>query len=248
MERVRIKISCILLLLDDYTGMPIKGTQVAARTRQGEAGYVKDLGYVVFMNTGEEKQEIILDSPYYQKQEVCVEVWNGAGEVKPFLVRLLPDRGYKIPAGATILTGKAKPGSRVLAFLQQPKSLVRLSEDYKEGTDSISLFCRKGDIQKEEMAIWELEAEKAEYFRLGEVKNGEKNEFHLKTCLSRAYKKSEAAIGRVSSATVKEDGSYFLLLKNVPESGGLCIVMVENENIVRSFPVKYENLNHFDLL
>lgn len=247
MDHIRLRLSCILLLLDDYTGMPVKKGQAAARTLCGQQGFHKELGYVVFMDTGEEEQQILIESPYYQRREISIAHWDSRKEPEPFLVRLLPSRGYRIPRGASVLTGRAKPGSRVLAFVQPQKQPVRLLEDYKKGEQTISLFHKTEELGRTCMAVWESDPKEAEYFWLGEMKCREKKEFYLESCPVRKYQRAEATVCQVSSAVTEADGIYFLLLKNVPESGGLCLVKTEEEKELKSCEISCGAWNCFDL-
>ena len=210
------RVSLALLPVDDFTGRVITGSAVRMYTLEGNKPSIrKEEGYHVFCDLEGTQVQICAEGPLYQKQTLTVPLGE---ETVVWQVRMLPGRSYPIPAEATCLKGELSPGSRLRLFFPDQKKGFKLLYDYdpeKEGR-RLRLYCpEKTRLDGRLLCIAGKKGE-PEFFRIARWQD---EEGELEAPLGQTYKKIGTTVFPVYEAEAGEDGSFYLLIRSLPEDG-----------------------------
>lgn len=233
------EVSLVVLPIDDFTERVITGSTLRMYTEEGKRPSIrKPDGYHVFCDLTGSTVRICVESPLYQKQIVEFPLGDMA---KVYLIRMLPNESYPIPAGATCVRGKLKPDSRIRLFFPEQKKNYKLLYDYTPGgqDDSLALFCPE-TVQLEGKTLCIKGAgEEGEFFR---VKGQTEENCLLEHPLKQGYKKIGTSVYPVYEAYADAEGCFYLPIRSIPTESGSCTCLIAGadgkEEICRTLMLK----------
>lgn len=233
--RIKRKLSLVLLPVDDFTDRIIAGPGIRMYTAEGgHPSLRKEEGYHVFCDLPGDRARICVEGPLYQRRVLELPLTE---EPEVIQVRMIPGEGYPIPEGATCISGNLAPGSLIRLYFPEQKKCCKLLYDYDARRDGkeLSLFQQEpGSLEGQTLCISDKEG-KGEFFR---IRKQEGERCHMEHPLSGNYKKIGTTVYRVYEACAKEDGSIYLLIRNLPGtcSTGICVVKEGDEE--KCFPAE----------
>lgn len=225
MGEIGRKISLVLLLIDDFTNRVIRDASVSVYTEQEKKHSIrKSEGYHVFCDLEQNPVRICMESGLYQKQVVELPLSYGE-EVSQ--IRMVPAKGYPIPAGATCIRGMLQPGTRLRIFFPEQKKSYKLLYDYNPSKqkNSIALF-QQDELCLEGRMLCIKNKECQEFFKV----TGQQEEIcRMEQPLQKAYKKIGTSIYPVHEAFAGADGSVYLPIRMRSEEMQQCSFMIFSE-------------------
>lgn len=217
------EVSLVVLPVDDFTEKVITSPVLRIYTEEGKRPSIrKPDGYHVFCDLKGSTVRICVDSPLYQKQTAEFPIGDAS---KVYLLRMLPNAAYPIPAGATCVSGKVKPGSRIRLFFPEQKKSYKLLYDYmpEKQTDSLALFCPETvQLEGKTLCIRSMAGE-SEFFR---VKGRTEEVYQLEQPLARGYKKIGTSVYPVYEAFADEEGNFYIPIRSLPTESDKCTCLI----------------------
>jgi hypothetical protein len=220
MGNIIYNVALAVLVIDDFNDKVLSGPAVQVKvTDSADKPIRKQDGYFVFLAGKNEIRQIEVDAHFYNKEIVQIEPWM-LQDRRPILrVRLRPNRMYALPGGATVLEGKAAPGSEIQAIPETRAKALKLLYDYEKGKGEgreIHLFqSDKKDLAGKRFAVRGKEGDEPEVFHVMEMTDVESGACMMAEPLQKEYKKAGTSIFPVCTAKADEKGEYFLLLPGV---------------------------------
>lgn len=233
------KVSLVVLPIDDFTERVITGSTLRMYTEEGKRPSIrKPDGYHVFCDLTGSTIHICVESPLYQKQIIEFPLEDIS---KVYLIRVLPNESYPIPAGATCVRGKLKPGSRIRLFFPEQKKNYKLLYDYTPGEHAcnLALFCPEvTQLEGKTLCIRGTGGE-SEFFR---VKGQNEETCLLEYPLEKGYKKIGTSVYPVYEAFADGEGCFYLPIRSIPTESGSCTCLIAGadgkEEICRTLILK----------
>lgn len=215
------KVRGAIKLYDSFTGRPVKLPGIRVVTDEEVSVLQKGEGVLVFAGNkagGEKPLRVRMESQAFLTEEILLPAKASADL---FCLWLWPDKKYPVPASATKMYGRARPGAWMGFVFAEEIPEMRLSDDL--GTDSQRAeICHPGkrslegrllEIRRENARNWvkigrrvggsRMETGIYEFSFLGE--KGEKTYPRKGTILRMGY---------VSRAD--EDGNFIFFFRNTP--------------------------------
>lgn len=218
------EVSLVVLPVDDFTERVITGSGLRMYTEEGKRPSIrKPDGYHVFCNLTGSTIRICVEGPLYQKQTLDLPLGDPS---KVYVVRMLPNASYPIPAGATCVRGKVKAGSRIRLFFPEQKKSYKLLYDYTPGKEnrSLALFCPETvELEGKTLCIKSSSGEEGEFFR---VKGQKEETCQLEHPLEKGYKKIGTSVYPVYEVSADGEGSFYLPIRSIPVESGKCTCLI----------------------
>ncbi|MEG0779884.1 MAG: hypothetical protein RR092_05580 [Oscillospiraceae bacterium] len=228
--RLRRKVSAAVIVIDDFTGRPITGAQVAV-TAEGMGKPVrKQDGYFLFLDCTAPTLAITARALTYHPCTVQVAL-SALPPLRPVVkIRLTPNRSYRIPQQTTCLEGTASPGANLRVFCENDPRPLRLLYDYAKGGEAggrlIHLYDpTASDLEGKQFALLRKGEDKADFFEVQELQEGEEGACLMTAPLERDCKKAGTTILPVTMAQADEKGMFFLPLKGIAATEYQCRVL-----------------------
>lgn len=227
-ERIRTKVSAVLLLIDDFTDKPITSITAQVSAEGHERALRKPEGYYVFTNLKGSQVTVTVQTPSYLPQKLTLNFKQLQGDASSLVVkiRVKPGPGYSFPEGTTCLEGKTQPQARVWICSEEEKGTRKLLYDYEKGSRVISIYCpEKEELEGRAFFIAKGSANGREELRLVTRCEEEllKSGFVLENPLARSYKKIGTKLYPIYETEADTQGRYFLPVKGVEkEASYLC--------------------------
>ncbi len=215
---VKAKVSLAVLFIDSFTNDVIPGHKLSVVAEGIYSPLVKPEGYHVFRNIQGEALTIQVRSKIYQPLSLTVGM-NKPGEQPPVcVVRLLPNTGYPLPKGATVIQGQAPPNKTVL-FYGKGLGLAdfRLHQNYVTGSQTIGIF-NPGAVCLEGMPM-RIVGGKGTFLTIASVKDLFGHWYSLNVPLKDDYNAGTTWVFPVFSAMAHEDGTFYLPVASLGEPG-----------------------------
>lgn len=209
-DRVRFHASLVVLVIDDFTGRPVVGSNVKVSIREQKPPVVKGDGYYVFVNLTETSVTLLCESGIYEQRTEQVDLAGGM-ENEVLIIRLLPNAQYPIPSNTTCISGRTQPGRRLLFWNSDGKG-YKLLYDYtcqeKENEHLIDIFNPDNkEMEGKVFFICGQDERKKEYFT---IVGKTDQHYRMDRPLSRDYKKVGTVIMPVYEIYADERGEFFL--------------------------------------
>lgn len=205
--------SLVVLVIDDFTGKPVVGSNVRVSIPGKEAPVAKGDGYYVFVNLTEPSVTLLCESGIYEQCTKQVDLAGGI-EREVLIIRLLPSIHYPLPAGTTCVSGKTQPGRRLLFWSGEGKGYKLLCDYYckKKGEEDLIAIFNPDNKEMEGKFFFICCQEEKEFFTI--VGKTEKH-YRMDRVLSRDYQRIGTVIMPVHEIFADQEGSFFL-----PVAGG----------------------------
>lgn len=243
-DRLRIKVSFVLQLIDDFTNQPIISPTVRV---YGEGNYHpirKEDGCYVFLNCPSEITITISSCCYHEK---ILKVDRSRLDTPILKVRLMPDRRYRLPEGTACIEGKAAPNSKVGVVLEQEDKSWKLLYDYQLETSALKIQIFNPSTQDLERRTFLIMDKKEMHYDIFEVQRCDMQEqvCYLKEPLSANYKKAGTRIFEVYITGADETGFYYLPLKEKIAATANCRFYVGD--IILERQITAGKINYIDI-
>lgn len=239
-KRRTIHASLVILVIDDFTGKPVKDSSVRVSIPGQRPPVVKEDGYRIFLNLTESSFIILCESGIYKRREEWVDLsdWK---EEEVMILRLLPNAGYPAPASAVRVSGRTQPERRLL-FWGSTEHGYRLLRDYEcSHKEKIAIF-NPGNkmLVGKKFFICGKEKKQKEYFKVAEAVDGY---CRMYKGLAADYKRAGSRIVPVYEVCSDEDGAFFLLLPGNYEDRIELFCQVEGDTEEKKFFLAAEKIN-----
>ncbi len=251
-DQIRVQVSLVISLIDDYTGRRITSSAVQIRVEGAEKPIYKKEGYYIFTNLPQKEVTLSVQTPEYQTIKKQISLQELKGREPLVKIRLQPGKCYSLLNGMTILTGKAEPFSILHAASIQSSYFYRLLYDYKK-EKQISIFnAAKIDLEAKNFLIWQRNSEEHEFFSIWTAKDASFELFEIEESLEQEYKKTATKIFPVFTAQADEKGSFFVAMGNLEGEEAKIIVEVldeqkkEKREIIKTVQIGKENYLELD--
>ena len=207
-----MRLSISVLLTDDLTGEPVKGSNARVWIDGQKPPIKKDDGRSIFVDLPEGEYVLNAEGGFYAHTEVHCKITSGKAE--NITIRLLPNRLYPVSSDTVRIEGKAAPDTVVRIYSSDKAASYKLLSDVKKGSSVIGIYHGDGiNIDGKLMKIISPEG-KGEFIRVLATENSERSEYLLGDGLKAAYPKIGTVIVPVSECETDADGDFMLLLKN----------------------------------
>lgn len=211
------KVSLVVQAIDDFTGKPIRGSNVRVYIDGGPQAIKKNDGYHVFVNLDRPTVTVHAVGGQYNPQSIRCELAPDEDKYTFVKLRMLPNRSYPIPPDTTCIEGKAAPGSMIRIFCHD--GAYKLLYDYKKekGSDNRSIFIfhpDEVDMEGKLLHITDSEGKNRELLRIASVIDKDNRQYLLEKELSASYKKIGTSLFTVYETVADQKGSFFMPIAN----------------------------------
>ena len=211
-----MRLSISVLLTDDLTGAPIKGSSARVWIDGQKPPIKKNDGRSIFVDLPEGEYLLHAEGGFYAHTEVRCRVTSDKAE--NITIRLIPNRLYPLPSDTVRIEGRTVPGSVVRVYSSDRSSAYKLLSDVKKGDSVIGIYHGAGiNIEGKLLKIISPD-DKTEYIRVLSAENSERSEYLLSGELKASFPKIGTVIVPVSECEPDADGNVTILVKK--GSGG----------------------------
>lgn len=213
-DRIRIRASLAVLLIDDFTGKIITAPGLTASVDGDRKPIRKPEGFLVFTNLTDPTIRVTVEGPCYFREEQYVDMKSLDRSNPVFRIRMRPDRTYPLPENTVRLTALLPPESTCFVFYEKGNDSRKLLTDYEKGNANILLY--QGDKEEMEGKTCCITGKNGgyEFLRLGRLTEREKGSYLLEKPLEQGYKKIGSRLYPVSVMRADGGKECFLPLKN----------------------------------
>ena len=212
------KVSLVVLVIDDFTGKTVLGSNVRVYIDGAAPAIKKPDGHHVFVNLDKPVVTVHAEGGQFNPRSIPCHL-NSNEEQYTFLkLRMIPNRSYPIPPNTTCIEGKAAPGSLIKIFCRDANTAYKLLYDYqKEETDNrvLSIFHPDDvDMEGKLLNISDSKGQNQELLRIIGVVDQDNKMYLLENELSTNYKKIGTSLFSVYETVADKNGSFFLPIAN----------------------------------
>ena len=213
LEKIDLRLSKAVLFKDAFTQETVVNA-VRIKTFYGGRAILKQDGYCLFLNVGQEEFEVEVESPIYQSRHLWLKADRGEEVEEVFLY---PKVSYPVKTGVTIVQGTAVPGAVIKFHLEDGDWEGKLLRDYQKGEEEIEIFL-KGKIKIGNRMWYVRDREK----KIGEYCNARvtdagSEKFGLTCPLKADYRKKDTDICQAYECTADEKGEFYLLIDRLDD-------------------------------
>lgn len=207
-RRRTVHASLVILVIDDFTGKPVRDSSVRLSIPGQRPPLVKEDGYRVFLDLAETDFNLVCESGIYGRREERVELSGWTGK-EVMVLRIYPNACYPAPSGAVRVSGRTQPGRRLL-FWGSGESGYRLLRDYEcSQNEKIAIYNPENKmLAGKKFFICGREGGQKEYFKIVEEMD---DYYSMQNGLRKGYKKVGSRIVPVCEVCADGDGAFFLL-------------------------------------
>lgn len=251
-DKIRIKVSVVVVLIDDFTDKVIPANQVRVRIWDEKKPIIKGEGYFVFTNVSKEVVTIETEAFSYQKRVVTADLSKMAAGMSDIRLRLVPNCRYKLPEKTTVLKGTLPAGEEPLLVFRNNSNPLRLMQDYKKGDGcQIRLYNSTG-ISLEARACLIATGKHYDVAKIREAISSSAQDddcYELEKPLEHEYKKAETTIHLLHQVIADEKGHFEMPVANLMDKGGevLC-ERVEGKKLTKKWNLRYGCENEIEFL
>lgn len=200
---IRIKVFAVLRLFDRLRAAPVREGQVWITTNPAMQIIQKENGcFVLLQQPGVKRTEVTVHAGIFQSAVFTVAE---SDTVKEHIVWLEPNETYDYSENTAFLTGVSK---EELYLVLEEEPMLRLTADYKAGTEQIAVYGIQGEVRKTSYIFMQQQKLLSDIWEFQEkIQEGI---FKLCMPFQRDYKRSETQIRRVYRIPRQEAGSFFM--------------------------------------
>lgn len=207
------RIAVAVRAMDMITGNPAAAGDVRIAMADGAAGIRKNDGYVIFWDNGMPKRCLIAESPYYEREEILIDLADLRRKRLPAInIWLKPAWAYPYAAGQKLTIGQAEPNQPVRILMKQSEGLVRLSGSYPLDKLDLRLIelqvPRWLAVEGRPLRIQRLSDGHWEDFTIWQACNESAGLYELAEPLKEIYSVYDEAISLLLEVRAAKDGRY----------------------------------------
>ena len=232
--------SLVILVIDDFTGKPVRGSNIRVSIEGQRPPVVKEDGYHIFLNLTETCFTLVCESSIYKRRSEQIDL-SGWGEKEVMVIRLLPDSGYPASSSIIRVSGRTQAGRRLL-FWNGGESGYRLQRDYEcSHGEKIAIYNPDNKmLTGKKFFICGKDDKKRQYFKIVEIADGY---CRMDRALPEDYKRIGSRIIPVCEIYADENGAFFLPVfrKHGQETELVC--QAEGDEEKKTFLLMPEKVN-----
>lgn len=217
-HRALMRASLAVLLIDDLTGKPITGSNARAWIEGAKPPVKKSDGWNVFLELPRGSYTVIAEGGMYCRTSAEAAVSEGVGTL---LLRLSPNRLYRLPSGCVRIEGQAAPGTQISVYAQGKQPACKLLKDSPAGSTEVTLFC-SGDPPVGKLLRFSSPEGVSETVRL--TAPGEAPDlYQLSAPLENAYPRAGTLIAPVTLTEADDKGRFFAVVRCTSPEGTVTV-------------------------
>ena len=241
-DRIHIRVSLAVLLIDDFTDQVIPVNQATVRISGEKRPIVKNDGFYIF--TDIEKRSIVMEvtSFRYQKRIVPYEFCEKEAGTQCIRLRMVPNDHYKLPEQTTFLCGRMKPGEVMDLVFRSHANPLHLLEDYDCNGGQIKLYNPTEMVLEERQVLLmaKEDYEVTQIVRALPSVNGNKDIYEISGKLKHRFTKSETSIFVIHRIIGDEEGNFNVPLPGIVNKGETVLCeRIKKGKINKHFELKY---------
>ena len=251
-DRIRIKVSVVVVLIDDFTDKMIPASHVRVRIQDEKKPIIKGEGYFIFTNVTKPVVTIETEAFSYQKRVITADLSKAEGGMTSIRLRLVPNSRYKLPEQTTVIRGTMPAGEAPMLVFRNNSNPLRLMQDYKKGDGcQIRLYNPLG-IPLEERSCLVAAGKHYDMAMIREALPSSVQEndcYELVKPLEHDYKKAETTIYLIHQVIADETGQFNMPLSGLADKDGevLC-EMAEGKKLTKKWNLCYGCENEIEFL
>ena len=175
MDRISLKVSCVLTVLDSYTGQPVDNKNLMIQTEGNAVAVCKGNGIFVYMGLKEEGAFRIEKEGYYSR-EIYWRLQEGA--LQYIYAWLIPK--WSISEQTIRIQALFPDFSQVLVFVKRPEEVLWLSKDI--GKDALETELKRtfeGMVEGRYILLQDVEKKVREVNRLLHIRGRNQGSYAL---------------------------------------------------------------------
>lgn len=216
------RVAAAVIPMDLFTGARVRPGTVRVWMEDGEPGIRKEDGSIIFLDSGEPERSLIVESPYYEREQIMLCMNEFQGKRSPVLfLWLKPGPAYPYPSGVRLRTETGKPGSTVCIPMEESEGLVSLVGAYPADRlepQLIQLKVPEGlELEGRTLQIRRLSDGKKEDFTIWETRNRSLGLYGLICPLEGVYSIFDSSIVLIMQVKADQKGNYRVPEPTLPE-------------------------------
>lgn len=232
-------VSLVVVPIDDVTSQVISGNYIRPFIDWEKEAIWKP-GYYVFMDVGQKEPMIQIESRLYQSQNVLVSL--DEEKTKIVKVHMAPSELYRKAVSYQIVRGTGRPGETVGVYSEYCIQHFKLLKDFHRG-EQIGIYNSTG-LELSGRKLWIKGREKNWFLRLGELSEEADGWYEVRQMdleEKESIRKVEATVFLVYETTIREDGSFYLLIPRGEEKEYQAVICYQEKETKISFLAEEEN-------
>ncbi|MBQ3842792.1 MAG: carboxypeptidase regulatory-like domain-containing protein [Ruminiclostridium sp.] len=219
-RRIVMRLSVTVQLIDDLTGLTVKGSNARVWIEGQKPPIVKPDGRYIFVNVPPGEYTVNAEGGIYALTAAECKIREGKAD--NITLRLLPNKNYPVPEDIIRIEGRALPGVPVRFWLADRGTAYKLLSDAAKGSTVIGIYHNAGiNIEGRLLKVISPD-DKSEYIRITGAGDGERSEYLLGGSLGSDFPKIGTIIVPVSECVPGSDGSFMMLLKGITGGEMIC--------------------------
>ena len=206
------RVSLVVMLIDDFTGKVITGSNARVWIENEKPPIKKSEGWNVFLNLSEGEYILNAEGGFYSRSTVACKIVDEKSDI--VTIRLLPNSLYPIPSDCLRIEGNGEPESKVVIYSDDKSAAFKLLSDIKKGTQTIGIYHPDAvNIEGKMLNIISSDG-KSEFIRVGSKSENEKFEYKILDKIKNDFSKVGTILVTATETIVDEDGKFFIFLRS----------------------------------
>ena len=231
-HRALIRASLAVLLIDDLTGLPIRGSNARAWIKGQKPPVKKTDGWNIFLEMPQGSYTVEAEGGTYSLTSQSIDITD---KMAVLMLRLRPNRLYRVPADCIRIEGVAEPHSVITLYSSGKQSSVKLLRDCKQGDTTLALFT--GGSSVTEGGLFRLTSSEGtgETVRIASKSEEENGEYSLCSPLKNSYPKIGTSLATAVQTEADESGSFFAVVRKDMSDSEITAEAVGTETLTGVF-------------
>lgn len=208
MDRISLKVSCVLSVLDSCTGQPVDNKNLKIKTEESAVAVCKGNGIFVYMGLKEEVTFWIEKDGYYSRQIYCR---LQEGKYQYFYAWLIPK--WSVSEQAIRIQASFSGNSKVLVFVKRPEEVLWLAKDI--GKDSLETELKRtfqGIVEGRYVLLQDFDEEIREVNRLLYIRDRNQGNYALERKTQHGFSNQNSNMIKGYECDVDRTGQLELVL------------------------------------
>ncbi len=215
-----MRVSATVQLIDDLTGLPVKGSNARVWIEGQRPPIKKNDGIFIFTDLSEGEHTLNAEGGQYAAAQVACTV--DAKTCPNITLRLLPNKLYPVPFDAVRIEGRAIPGSVVRICSADRSNSLKLLSDAEKGSSVIGIYINSDINISGKLLKIISDEDKCEYIRVSGIENKERSEYRLEGELAQSHPKMGTSVMQISECRADSNGDFMLMIKNGSSDKMIC--------------------------
>ncbi len=247
MSPIKIKVSLVIQLIDDYTNQPITSSELSLNIEGYNKPIHKKEGYYIFTNIPIGRYEVNIESLLYRSKKVSLTIDEPYSSIQK--IRMIPSINYRLPPHTTCIEGRTIPFEEIIVVnkgVSRPYKLLYDYSNHLKTMDTIQLFHAENvDLSGRGLFIENKSAHLQECLFLSELISD--RTYQLIKPLENSYKKIGTNLYDISTLKADEKGIFFLPMKSCDKDHSI-IMIIRKDKRQLEFKIDIGVVNQINLL